>query len=381
MGRLYLALLLLAIAVGCSTKGKTKEENTSSNKTEDFKKDKYQYLDTLVPQLLTKYKVPSITVSIIEDASIAWSGVFGEQSPATHANENTLYLCASITKPLTAEVFLRLTEQGKASLDEPMYRYYVDPDIKDDPRAKLLTPRHVLTHTTGFKNWRRMTQGVLRFVNDPGVEMGYSGEGFQYLVRFIEQKFDKPFNAIANEVLFTPLEMHHSSLVEQDWYKGRLAWPKFPDGTWAEPFVRKEALGAGGLHTNSVDYAKFLVGIMKNKGLSETMRKEQFRITMNQYEHCLGAVTKKETCPKSLGFGLGWYVYDFENGRVIGHTGANLGERTLAVFSLEKKSGFVAMTNGANGNYVIYDIAREVGVNNAFIEIEKPKKPYHSEQK
>jgi len=59
---------------------------------------------------------------------------------------------------------------------------------------------------------------------------------------------------------------------------------------------------------------------------------------------------------------------------VIGHTGANWGERTLAVFSPSKKSGLVVMSNGSKGNQVIYKIAKEVGVNQHFINIEKPKK-------
>lgn len=181
-----------------------------------------------------------------------------------------------------------------------------------------------------------MTKGVLQFVDDPGSKMGYSGEGFQYLVRFVARKLNRPFNEIASEVLFEPLKMNNSALVEQDWYHGRLAWPKFPDGTWAEPFVRKKALGAGGLHTTSVDYAKFLIGIMQNEGVSETARREQFTISLNQRSHCLKSATNKEVCPTSLGFGLGWYVYDFEDERIVGHTGANLGERTVAVFSPRK---------------------------------------------
>ena len=370
-------VFIFVILLGCMSKNATDATATVlASHTQE--QTRYQYLDTLVPQLLETYEVPSISLSIIEDAKIVWSGVFGQQSPNKAVDNNTLYLCASITKPLTGEVFMRLATQGKVSLDEPMYNSYVDTDIKDDPRAKLLTPRHVLTHQTGFKNWRRMTDGELRFVNDPGTKMGYSGEGFQYLVRFVEKKMGRPFNDIAKEVLFEPLKMENSALAEQDWYQDRLAWPKFPDGNWVEPRARKEVLGAGGLHTTSEDYARFLIGILKNEGVSEALRRQQFTISLNQRQRCLKSAANPEACPADLGFGLSWYIYDFEDERIIGHTGANLGERTLAVFSPEKKSGFVAMTNGANGNYVIFDVAKRIGVNTNFIAIEKPKKDFQS---
>ncbi|MEM6539857.1 MAG: serine hydrolase [Bacteroidota bacterium] len=330
--------LIIFVMIGCFQKHEpTKTILVQEVATTSDRKAVFVALDTLIPSLLEKFEVPSITVSYIEDATVAWSGVFGQRSPGVKADTQTLYLCASITKPLTTEVFLRLVDQGKVSLDEPMYPDFVDPDIKNDPRAKLLTPKHVLTHQTGFPNWRRMTGGVLKFVNDPGTQMGYSGEGFYYLVRFVEQKMGKPFNEIAQEVLFDPLGMENSALSEQAWYEDRLAWPKFPNGDWVSPRTRKEAFGAGGLFTTSEDYAHFLISIMKNEGVSLALRNQQFSISLNQKERCLSSSSDPKACPEHLGFGLGWYIYDFEEEPIVGHTGANLGERTLAVFYTEKK--------------------------------------------
>lgn len=212
----------------------------------------------------------------------------------------------------------------------------------------------MLTHQTGFKNWRRMTDGVLRFEWEPGSQMGYSGEGFQYLVRFVERKLKRPFNEIAQELLFVPAGMTNSAMVRQDWYAGHLAWPLFPDGEWRESGSPIEAFGAGGMRTTSQDYAKFIISIMNNEAVSSELRKEQFQISLNQYEQCLEVATTPKAWPSRLGFGLSWYVYEFDNETIISHAGSNNGERTLAVFSPEHKSGLVVMTNGANGNYVIY---------------------------
>lgn len=367
--------------MGCRSKkesGQNQINEVSKEAPSEQRDSLFDALQNKIPEWLQSYDVPSVSATVIENGEIAWSGTFGQQDSVTPANENTLYLSASIAKPLTTEVFLRLTTQGKVALDESMAKYWLDPDIEDDPLAKNLTPRYVLTHQTGFKNWRRMTNGRLRFERPPGEKVGYSGEGFLYLVRFVEKKLGKPFNLIAEETLFESTGMSNSSMVYQDWFEGRLALPYIEKGEWRNTFKVENAFGSGGLRTTSRDYARFLLAIMNNEGVSENLRKEQFQISRNQYKRCLERIPKEGVCPQKLGFGLGWYIYDFEDERIIGHTGANSGERTLALFSPEKKSGLVIMTNGANGNYVIFAIASYLDVHSDFITLEGPKKAYGS---
>ncbi len=218
----------------------------------------YGKLSKEIPVWLKKYDIPAVSVAIIDNGAIAYNRTFGLQSPEKATTDETLFLSASIAKPMTAEVFLRLASIGKVNLDEPMANHWLDPDIADDPRAELLTPRYVLTHQTGFKNWRRMTNDKLRFERDPGLEMGYSGEGFLYLVRFLEGKFGKPFNKLAEEVLFVPEQMKNVSYVYQTGFEDRMAWPYFPDSNWREARKVETAFGAGGLRITAEDYAKFI---------------------------------------------------------------------------------------------------------------------------
>ncbi len=377
--RIALFVLVQMVVTGCWLKKESEQKQTdplSKETLAEIQDSLFDALQNKIPEWLQSYDVPSVSATAIENGEIVWSGTFGRQDSVTPANENTLYLSASIAKPLTTEVFLRLATQGKVSLDESMAKYWLDPDIEDDPMAKSLTARHVLTHQTGFKNWRRMTNGRLRFERPPGEEVGYSGEGFFYLVRFVEKKLGKPFNVIAGETLFGPTGLTNSSLVHQDWFEGRLAQPYIEKGEWRNTFKVENAFGAGGLRTTSADYAKFLLAIMNNEGVSESLRREQFQISKNQYKKCIESVPREGVCPQKLGFGLGWYVYDFKDEQIIGHTGANSGERTLAVFSPDKKSGLVVMTNGANGNYVIFAIAEYLNIHSDFISIEGPKKAY-----
>lgn len=129
------------------------------------------------------------------------------------ASEKTRFNVASITKTVTAETGLRLVGAGNLDLDAPLAPYWVDPDIANDPRREQLTARMVLNHTSGFPNWRFFRRdGKLAFENSPGVIYGYSGEGFEYLARAVENKLRRPFPRLVETYLFKSLGMTASTL-------------------------------------------------------------------------------------------------------------------------------------------------------------------------
>ena len=204
------------------------EKAQSTAQTVVAKKDGRADIDAHAAQWLKESDVPSVAVAYIENRKVAWTAVYGEQSPGVPATEKTLYNVASLTKPITAETILRLASAGKLSLDESMSPFWLDPDIAEDPWSKLLTPRLCLSHQTGFANWRRMTGGVLKIRWKPGTQTGYSGEGYNYVAKFAERKLAKPFDALAQEMVFDPIGMKETSYTEKDWYSGRRAMPHGP---------------------------------------------------------------------------------------------------------------------------------------------------------
>jgi len=97
-----------------------------------------------------------------------------------------------------------------------MSQIWIDPDIKDDPYSKLLTPRFCLSHQTGFANWRRMTGGVLKIRWKPGTQIGYSGEGYNYVGAFAERKLARSFDALAQEMVLDPIGMKETSYTAKE---------------------------------------------------------------------------------------------------------------------------------------------------------------------
>lgn len=314
------------------------------------------------PRWLRQYDVPSVAVAYIENGQVAWTRAFGEQSPGVPATGKTLYNVASLTKPISAEVILRLAAAGRLSLDEPISAYWIDPDVKDDPRSRLLTPRLCLSHQTGFTNWRYETNGVLKFQWEPGTKTGYSGEGYNYVARFSEKKLHQPFEALAEQYVFAPVGMKDTSYTARPWYAGRLAVPRGPRDE-PPPAAQADWNAADLLRTTIADYARFLVSVMHQDGLTSAIAKEQLTSTRNlatreQLEQLCAAarIGASAGCAGTAGMGLGWEVLSLNGETIIDHSGSDWGVHTLAFFVPQRRFGMVVFTNGANGTKVIREI-------------------------
>ncbi len=345
-------------AVGQQQAPSTAARSVAASQRNVAAKDGRAEIAAHAAEWLKENDVPSVAVAYIEDGKVAWTAVYGEQSPGVAANEKTLYNMASLTKPITAETILRLASAGKISLDESMAPYWVDPDIKDEPWTKLLTPRICLTHQTGFANWRRMTGGVLKMQWEPGTQYGYSGEGYNYVGRFAEAKLGKPFDELAQETVFDPMGMKDTSYTRKEWYAGRLAVPQGPKGEKPIDTVPTKWNGADLLRTTIGDYAKFVTVVMHDEALTKQLNEERETISRDQVKPDDAAKLCKEAgvegkCTAQGGMGLGWEV-DLLNGeKFLNHGGSDWGVKTYVMFSPAKKMGIVVFTNGENGNAVI----------------------------
>jgi CubicO group peptidase (beta-lactamase class C family) len=299
--------------------------------------------DKEIEKWLAENKVPVLGIGIIKEGKLQQIKTFGELKKDVIAPYNTLFNVASLTKPVTALVTLKLVSLGKWSLDEPVYRYWTDPDIANDPKHKLLTTRHILSHQTGFANWRRLNPDEkLRFEFTPGTKYQYSGEGFEYLRKALEAKFHKTLDQLAAELIFTPLQMTDTRYVwDKKTDSTRFAIGYDRKGNAYETIKRKTANGADDLLTTLEDYGKFLVSVMQGDGLSKKVFDD---MVSYQVETKAGKY-----------FGLGFEIYDFGNGEyALSHGGSDEGVQTIVFILPKTKQGLLIFTNVDDG-YKIFE--------------------------
>lgn len=314
-------------------------------------------LDAKAPAWLAEYGVPSVAVAYIEDGALRWTRVYGEQSERVPATARTLYNVASLAKPVFAEVIMRLVGEGRLSLDEPLASHWVDPDVAADPRHKKLTLRIALSHRTGFPNWRAQADGRLRFQSEPGTVLGYSGEGYEYALRFAEKKLGESLESLARQYVFAPFGMTATSFTRQEWFQDRIALPNGPQGTYGTPSFQTTGSAADDLYTTIGDYAAFVVGVMNRRGLPARyadQRDSLHVVNLGATQSCDATVVP--SCPRRIGIGLGWEIIEFPGETARLHTGGDWGENAMAFYFPERRAGAVLLTNGARGMKVILGI-------------------------
>lgn len=294
-------------------------------------------------KLMKDNNIPTLGLGIIEDGKLTQIRVYGKLNDKTSASYNSLFNVASLTKPVTAMTVLRLASLGKWNLDEPLHQYFTDPDVANDPRNKKLTARMVLSHQTGFPNWRGMTkEKKLAFEFEPGTKFQYSGEGFEYLRKAIEKKFSKNLEELAQEYVFQPLEMKDTSYIWNEKKQAdRIVIGYDKNGKPYDIVKNKTANAADDLTTSVEDYSKFLIGVMNNELLNpkifEELKTKQIEMKKNKY------------------FGLGWEIYDLGNNEIaLSHGGSDFGVNTFAIMLPKSKKGLVIFTNVDDG-YKIYE--------------------------
>jgi CubicO group peptidase (beta-lactamase class C family) len=315
-------------------------------------------LDEQAPVWLETHNVPSVSVAVIEDGRLAWTAAYGERAPGMAASDATLYNVASLAKPVSAETILRLASSDRVSLDETMDHHWIDPDVENDPRHRLLTPRMSLLHQTGFPNWRYQTENKLRFLRDPLSEPGYSGEGYEYAARFVEEKLGRRFDQLAQELVLDQIGMRATSYTGRDWFADRIAVPQGPEGVFGEPAIRDAWMASDDLYTTADDYGRFVASVLRREGLSRDLAARRFTIVDDQHgEMCAALSLAADLCPSRMGYALGWIGFEYPDDSIMMHTGKDWGEQTLAFFSLEQRSGVVVLTNGANGMSVAAKVA------------------------
>lgn len=339
---------LICCITSCQVKNKTQEVRITNATS-------HQVLNPAVSTLMEEYKVPGMGIGYINNGALVKTEYYGEQSPNIPVSDSTMFNVASVTKSITAEVFLRLAAKGEVSLDEPISDYYVHADIVDDPRHRMLTPRVILSHRTGFRNWpHEYEDGRLAFINNPGSTFGYSGVGFYILARFLEEKLTTTYPHLVEETIFKPLKMNHSSIVIEPWFEDKRPTPVDVDGVYMQPYDLNFGYWnpADELHTTVEDYAKFIISALNNDGLTKELAEEKVSIISQLNDDPIFGTsesTKEVFYPPSYGYGIGWMIFNYGDGnKNVQHGGNDRGEGAMAYFHTKSKNGLIVFCNGGN---------------------------------
>ena len=160
--------------------------------------------------------LPAAGLAIGDGEGLIRSDVTGEGGRAISTNTN--FFLASITKPIIATAFMELVEDGSVGLHDPIARWVPGMDLGE---KALVTPWHVLTHTSGVvdvppdelvrqrpsaaRMLRTVVERPLRFT--PGKRWDYNSASFYLLTAIIERVTGMRYVKYLDERLSRPLSL------------------------------------------------------------------------------------------------------------------------------------------------------------------------------
>lgn len=262
---------------------------------------------------------------------------------------DTVYLLASITKPMTATGIMVLADRKELSLADPVKKYI--PEFRGGDRD-LITVRHLLTHTSGLPDMlpenealRKRHAPLKDFVAGtcktpllfkPGSEVRYQSMGILLLAEIAERIARAPFRAFLEKELFRPLGLKETAL--------GLGHHKIPDTAqcqvtgnddwnWNSLYWRNLGAPWGGAHSTAIEIARFLRMFVEPDG--RILRTETAR-----------AMVANRNKGMNKPWGLGWAVdlTGFGKGCSPGAFGHSGSTGTICWADPARKLTFVLLT-------------------------------------
>lgn len=324
-------------------------------------------IDSAVTKLMQDAHISGTGIAIFHGGKIVYLKTYGfrdteKELPLT---PDSVMTSASLSKAAFATAVMHLTQNHLLDLDKPITQYLPKPlpeypqyaDLQGDDRWKKITLRILLSHTSGFPNWRSFENDrKLRIHFEPGTRYAYSGEGIVLAQLVVETVTGKPVQAVMQEQIFTPVQMTRTSMVWEPRFESDFANGYDEYGRSLGPERRTRADAAGSMQITLRDYANFLSALMRGKILNtrvgDVMFSPQITIHSAHQFPSLADATTTANDDIRLRYGLGWGLYSSPYGKAFFKEGHDEGWRHLALCFRQHGDGILILTNSSNGEGV-----------------------------
>lgn len=265
--------------------------------------------------LKTALRIPGLAIVILRDTSVIFSRGYGLADVARKipATVETPFNIASVTKPISAVVALKLVEQGKLDLDRPMILYAGFPEFCTeatsaggiffgDYQCGKITMRNVLSMEAN---------------GTPGTSFSYNPPSYSWASRPMAEVAGVPFSELTKIMVLDPAGMSRSARINRRLplrpdLAAELAIPYHIDSAGmavvSEPPPPQGDGAAGGVISTAMDLARFDIAL----GMGRLISPASVDAMWTAGRSASGAV---------LPYGIGWFVNNYRGEKIIWHTG------------------------------------------------------------
>lgn len=313
-------------------------------------------VDDFVKAEMARRHIPGLGLAVVRNGEVVKLAGYGQADVerGAAATPQTVFQIQSVTKTMTAAAVLLLAEEGKLSLTDPVSRH-----LEGTPESwNAVTLRHLLTHTSGIKDFINDPTASLRLdvteqevlaataprpLNfEPGLRYEYSNTGYHLLAMVIRNATGKSYGDFLAERFFGPLGMTNTRVLSlSDVVPNRASGYTWAGGALHRGQYIAESIlsyGGGGVMSTAADMAVWAQALSAEKILPRRVLEQAWTA------QALGDGSKPV-------YGMGWGVADVNGHRVVGHSGAHVTGFT-SNFSHFPEDGLtvVVLTNAGHGN-------------------------------
>ena len=301
---------------------------------------------------------PGGAVLVAKEGKIIYEKGFGVENMNTKKaiDSKTLFNIGSISKTFVAFGILQLAKENKLSIDDDIYKYF--PDFKDSDIAKKVKIRHLLTHTSGLPDIRKVQDDSVFYLTakdeenwapikktdtlefEPGEKFNYSNPAFNALALIIEKVSGQKWQQYIQKNIMEPAAMKTSTITDGPHPQSGVSHGYLFDGkNYVENDYGEEptfaASGNGGVWSSVDELWKYEQAIQKNIFLDSSWT--------NRSRTIFNFSNWADTTPAVIG--LCWFITKTSNENMIGHTGSQGGFRADYVWLPARKLFYVILCN------------------------------------
>lgn len=326
--------------------------------------------NTLFREIIEKYRkkgLPGISV-LINDSDGTWIGATGYADIAKGITFSPCHIskAASITKILIGSMVLKLQDQGRININDPISKYIDNDILKKIKNSEGKTIKQLMNHTTGIYDVITCPAFYLEIINNPNkvwtaedllkfvyhkdgapiteqYPANYSNTNTLLLSMCVEKATGEKHNVLLHELILDPLGMNDTYYQGHDEIPSTAAQGYFDlhgDGTIVNVsnYITGSGNGFGGIFSNVFDLNKFIRALFINKTLvSQAALDQMFEFNREDDDFYCGVSTVKKYTHKST-YG-------------VGHTGRDLGYNANLFYFPERGYTIIFFVNyGTNGN-------------------------------
>jgi CubicO group peptidase (beta-lactamase class C family) len=338
--------------------------------------------DEVLQRICAERKIPGAAIGIVSDGEVIVESAYGIANLETglRATNDTIFQAGSIGKSYTATVVMHLADEGKLDLDKPVSSYVTDLELSDSHAAATVTPRQLLSHTSGIDGDSIDERGIygrgddclerytrdlknLPMIFEPGEFWSYCNSGYILLGRLIEVVTETTYEAAVKERLLEPLGLKKTAFFPGEIIMHSVAAGHLPqpDG---DPIVApvwefsRASHPAGGNISTTVGELLAFGQLHLNKGAGPDGKQIVSEDSVREMQRPHVSCPERELLGDQ--WGLGWFLRTEASPSALGHDGNTFGLTSCLRLVPERNTAYAFLANLAGQNYAFTDFAKQL---------------------